>query len=102
MERSIFTLCPRGYGATSFRICEALQHGSIPIYVYDKPWIPWKDEFDFNKIGILIDESEIEDIPKIIKSKTEKDLVQYIKNAQQIYMDYFSFEGCSRQIINKL
>ena len=54
MERSVFSLCPRGYGATSFRICESLQHGSIPIYVYDKDWTPWYDEFDFNLIGIKV------------------------------------------------
>jgi len=102
MERSVFSLCPRGYGATSFRICEALQHGSIPVYVYDKPWIPWKGEFDFSEIGILISEREIPNILDIVKSKTEDDIKRYIENGERIYEEYFTFEGCTQKIINKI
>lgn len=102
MERSIFSLCPRGYGATSFRICESLQFGSIPVYVYDKPWIPWKDEFDFNDIGILIHEDDIKNIDSILRSKTEKDIKNYIEQGKIIYKEYFDYEGCSKKIIEKL
>lgn len=31
MYRSKFVLCPRGYGASSFRICEAIQYGAEPV-----------------------------------------------------------------------
>ena len=102
MERSIFSLCPRGYGKTSFRICESLQHQSIPIYIYDTPWIPFKDIFDFNKIGILIHESDINKIPGIIKNKTTEDIKSYIKNGKEIYEKYFSFDGLCQQIIENL
>lgn len=33
LARSKYVLCPRGYGITSFRICEAIQYGAIPIYI---------------------------------------------------------------------
>lgn len=102
MERSVFSLCPRGYGATSFRICESLQHGSIPIYVYDTPWIPWIDEFDFNEIGILIHESKIPDILSIIQSKTGEDIRRYLERGKAVYEKYFTFDGCSKEIISKL
>jgi hypothetical protein len=102
MERSIFSLCPRGYGATSFRICESLQHGSIPVYVYDKPWIPFQDKFDFNEIGILVSEKQIPDILNIIKSKTKEDIEKYIDNGKRIYEEFFTFEGCAKTIISKL
>lgn len=102
MERSIFSLCPRGYGATSYRICESLQHSSIPIYIYDKPWIPWKNEFDFNDIGILIHENEIPNILNIIKSKTENDIKKYLDNGNNIYNEYFTFDGCAKNIIKKI
>lgn len=35
MQNSIFTLCPRGYGITSFRLYEALKCGSIPVYIFE-------------------------------------------------------------------
>lgn len=102
MERSIFSLCPRGYGATSFRICESLQQGSIPIYVYDKDWSPWVDEFDFNEIGLKVHESQIDEIPNMINSLTEEDLNRLRKNGEKIYNDYFDYKNCSIKIINKL
>jgi len=102
MERSVFSLCPRGYGATSFRICESLQHGSIPVYIYDKDWTPWYDEFDFNDIGIKIHESDIPNIQKIINSVSEKEIIKKRTNGKKIYKEYFDYEGCSMKIIEKL
>lgn len=102
MERSKFSLCPRGYGATSFRISESLQHGSVPVYVYDKDWTPWVDEFDFNDIGIKIHESEIEKIPEILRSKTDDDIKKYIENGERIYKEYFEYEACAKKIIEKV
>ena len=102
IEKTTFSLCPRGYGATSFRICESLQHGSIPVYIYDKDWTPWYDKFDFSDIGIKIHESEIEKIPEILKSKTEIDIKNYIKKGEKIYNDYFTFEGCAKKIIENV
>jgi len=102
MERSVFSLCPRGYGATSFRICEALQHGSIPVYISDKLWIPWPDEFDFNEIGIWVHEINIKEIEVILRGKTEKEIAEYRANGERIYEEYFTFEGCTKQIIKKI
>jgi hypothetical protein len=99
MERSIFSLCPRGYGATSFRICESLQYGSIPVYVYDKPWFPWNNRFDFNDIGISVHESEIEKIEDIIKSKTSSEIDTLLKNGADIYTKFFTYKDCSDEII---
>ena len=102
MERSVFSLCPRGYGATSFRICESLQRGSIPVYIYDDPWIPWPDEFEFNEIGILVHEREVRIIPDILSYIDEGEINRYRTRGQEIYEDYFSFKGCAKQIIKKL
>ncbi len=34
IERSVFSLCPRGYARTSYRLYESMAAGSIPIYIY--------------------------------------------------------------------
>ena len=100
MERSVFSLCPRGYGATSFRICEALQHGSIPIYIYDESWFP--DWITFSDIGIAIPQDRIGDIKYIIESVSEEDIELYRKYGEEIYSEYFTFRGCAEQIISML
>jgi hypothetical protein len=100
MSRSVFSLCPRGYGLTSFRICEALQSGSIPVYIYDDSLIPFENEFEFNNIGILIHESELDKIDDILKSKSNFEINNYIINGKSIYNNFFSYDGCYNKIIN--
>jgi hypothetical protein len=102
MSRSTFSLCPRGYGQTSFRICESLQVESIPVYIYDDPLIPFKNEFNFSDIGILIHEEDISNIDNILSSKTKYDIDKYVENGRNIYREYFSYEGCYKTIINIL
>jgi hypothetical protein len=102
MSRSIFSLCPRGYGPTSFRICEALQNESIPVYIFDEPFIPFSKEFNFSDIGILIHESEINNIDKILKSKTTSEINKMIDNGKTIYDTFFTYEGCFNNIIKIL
>jgi Exostosin family len=51
MAKSVFSLAPRGYGPTSFRICEAVQAGSIPVYISDKHCLPYGIPFNY---GVLL------------------------------------------------
>jgi len=102
MSKSIFSLCPRGYGLTSFRICESLQSGSIPVYIYDQDFIPLKEQFNFSDIGILIHEEDISNIDNILSSKTKYNIDKYVENGRNIYREYFSYEGCYKTIINIL
>jgi hypothetical protein len=102
MSRSIFSLCPRGYGATSFRICEALQHQSIPVYISDKPWIPFNDMVNFDDYGIFIDSKSIEQIDEILKRISKEEIYKKLNFGKQVYNQYYSFEGCANKIITKL
>jgi hypothetical protein len=36
MHTSVFHLCPRGNGPSSYRLYEALQADTIPIYIWDE------------------------------------------------------------------
>lgn len=45
MSQSVFALCPRGYGKSSFRICEALQYGTTPVYISDEFIEPFDESF---------------------------------------------------------
>lgn len=40
MASSYFALCPRGYGLTSFRLYEAIQMGTVPVYISDQHILP--------------------------------------------------------------
>jgi hypothetical protein len=102
MSRSTFSLCPRGYGATSFRICEALQHGSIPVYISDKPWIPFNDMIDFNDYGIFIHSKDIDKIDEILKNIPQEQILKKNIFGKYAYNNYYTYEECAKKIAIKL
>lgn len=102
MEKSVFSLCPRGYGKTSFRICESLSLGSIPVYIYDDPWIPFNDIINFEDYGILVSENDLDNLDEILKSLSETDIKRKIEVGQDIFNEYYSYDGCYKQILKLL
>lgn len=97
---SLFTLCPRGYGKTSFRICEALQFGAIPCYISDEFIIPGHK--DFNEYGVLIHSDQISEIDDILKSISVDQIVSKQEAGKRIYEEMFTFEGCKKLILDNL
>ena len=100
MRQSLFSFCPRGYGMTSFRIFESLSAGSIPIYIYDNPLIPFEDKFSFSDIGILLKYSDLYLIDDILRAKTKTEIDNYLVNGETIYKDFFTYAGCYNKIIS--
>ena len=103
LTQSIFALCPRGYGRTSFRICESLEAGIIPVYIYDEPWIPFEDELDFEEYGVLCSVNELPLLhAKLSKIAGDTEQIQHLTTrGGEVYRDYYSFEGCYEQIIKR-
>lgn len=93
LAQSVFTLCPRGYGPTSFRIKEAMQYGSIPVYISDEFIEP--HGIDFNTYGVKITTDQVKDLSKILSevNVTEKQLA-----VKEIYEKWFTFEA-NKQVI---
>jgi hypothetical protein len=97
--RSEFTLCPRGYGKSSFRLYESMQLDSIPVYVFDQPWLPWETQIEWDKFCILIPTNEISNIQPHIENTN---INSFLKYKNKIYDEYFSFDGVYKNIIKIL
>lgn len=100
MARSIFSLAPRGYGQSSFRICEALQYGSIPVYISDHWIVP--GNIDFNEYGVLIHNDEINNLDRILKGFTQSQIESKREAGRYYYEKLFTFEGCKNLILENL
>ena len=100
--RSKFSLCPRGYGAQSFRFYEILQLDSIPVIVYDKEWLPFKSEIDYESFCVIIKASEVPTLKDKLLSITQKQQDNMLKQGKIIYEKYFTLEGMSKQILTTL
>jgi hypothetical protein len=58
MARSVFTLCPAGYGRWSFRFIEALLHGSIPVLLCDDYVMPFGNEIRWDDYALVVPERD--------------------------------------------
>lgn len=95
LARSIFTLCPRGYGPTSFRIKEAMQYGSIPVYISDYFIEP--HGIDFNTYGVKVSTDQVKDLPRILNGINVKEKQEAVKAMWPLYTYKGNFD-----IINKI
>jgi len=103
-QRSQFTLCPRGYGYQSFRLYEALQLNSIPVFVYNKFFFPFDMfvECDWNSFCVLINEIQIPDLKKILQKITPEQQDKMLKKGKDIYLKYFTMESMCYNILRTL
>lgn len=96
--RSRFVLCPRGFGKSSFRLYEAMQLGSVPVYVSDAHYLPWTDEIDWSEICVLVSEDEIPHLKERLLSIDEGRYQRMLENIRRLYDAYFDLEGVCRNI----
>ena len=99
LKKSIFAICPRGYGITSFRMFEAMSYGCIPIYVSDQFWEPFN--IPFTQYGIKIRPEQIKDIPSIC-SQGAGYISQMQKKVEYYYTNYFVYSKAFDAIIKTL
>lgn len=100
LHESIFTLCPRGYGLNSFRIQEAIEFGSIPVWVSDEFIHPY--DFDFNEVGITIHSENVGKIDDILQIVPLDVIIQKQNKLKRMYDDYYTYQGAFKKIINLL
>lgn len=103
IERSVFSLCPRGYGRTSYRLYESMAAGSIPIYIWDDvEWLPYKQFLDWNKIAISINVSNLEKLPDLMKEYDDIRINSMRQETKKVYPEYFSNQGAAERITDML
>jgi len=101
MSQSRFTLAPRGYGKSSFRMYEALHLQSIPVYVYDDIWLPYTEILDWKKMAVLIHVKDIPTMYDTLCKITDEEVANMISYYQQ-YKHLFTYDGMCEYILQKV
>lgn len=100
LHESMFTLCYRGYGLNSFRVQEALQYGSIPVYISDKFISPYHMNFEY--FGVLIEEKDCHRVDEILQSIPIEEVIKMQDRLQGVYESYYTYEANLKLIIESL
>ena len=99
INRSVFTLAPRGYGYTSFRLYEAIFASSIPIYIWEgEISLPLSDEIDWNEFCVIIHSNDLIHLEDILN----KIDIQKMQTRLEEVKSLFTFEKITEYIIRKL
>jgi hypothetical protein len=101
-SRSKFTLCPRGYGNTSFRMYEVMQLGSIPVYITDYWNLPWSDELNWQEFCVLVPHNEIHLIDEKLKNISDSQYQSMLERMNEVYESHFTLESLYPNIIKRL
>ena len=103
LNESVFSLCPRGYGRTSFRLYESLGMGAIPVYVWDDiEWLPYKEILDWSGLAVSINVRDIDRLPEILDSHTPEMIAAKQKKIRKLYHHYFTAEAVCEYIFKRL
>ena len=99
INKSVFTLAPRGFGYTSFRIYEAILGNSIPIYIWDdKKVLPYSDELNWDDFCVVINTNQINELPNILKNID----IHKMQNKLSEVKSLFTFENIENYILRKI
>lgn len=101
-SRSEFCLAPRGYGPTSFRMYEAMQMNSIPVYISDDHYLPWEDELDWRKFCVIVNPDEISSLYDRLKSMSQETKNNMREEMNKVYRSHFTLDAVYKNILKRL
>ncbi len=111
LARSKYVLAPRGYGQTSFRVCEALQFGAIPVYISDEFIYPHNSKGNYS-FGVTVNAEKMNIIEKINRYEQEHGYSELSLDgtvelnteriAKVTYKQYFTFAANKAIILDQL
>ena len=99
IKESYFSICPRGYGPTSFRLYESIQMGTVPIYISDKFFLPYIEFLDWSEFAILLKSRKISSLPRKLNNLIESGEYFRLKDSSdKVSEKYFNFLYMSKYI----
>ena len=101
--RSRFAFCPRGYGATSYRLYEAMQLGAVPIYYSDKHLLPWSEDLNWNDFCIVVSAAtNFDDLDSYLKNMKESEVRKMQDKIREVYPLYFTIPAVYNEINKRI
>ncbi len=83
LSKSVFGLCPRGAGLSSYRFFECLHVNTIPVLFADDVILPYRDEINYEDMIVRIPESQASNFEEIDKTLKQIDTISMFKKINQ-------------------
>jgi hypothetical protein len=89
MAASLFVICPRGAGTSSYRLYESMMMGIAPVLVSDE-WVA-PDGPDWGAFLLKVREADVAELPRILRSHERQAIARGIR-ARKAWEQWFSPE----------
>lgn len=105
MNSSFFSLAPRGYGVTSYRLYESFEFSTVPVYISNEKeyYLPFEDIIDWKKLCVFFDPDKDgnlqERLEEIISSGEYEEMLEY---GDYCNRKFFNFDYVTEYIIDKV
>ena len=97
MADSRMSLCPRGFGRTSYHLVETLQMGLVPIHVHsDTPWVPYARLFE--RVGFVTSFQGLASTLRTVARLPAERLAEMEANVTRMLPTHFTMDGVMGQI----
>lgn len=97
---SYISLCPRGYGGSSFRFFESMQLGIVPLLIGQPDTRPFKKFIDWDIISLY--SKDVANLKEIILSKRPEELIEMGKKAKEIFIENLTYQKWCSYVIKEL
>jgi hypothetical protein len=91
ISESYFSLAPRGFGPTSFRLYESIELGVVPVYIGEDFLLPFSEIIDWEKLCVLVRYEDLKNLKKIlseiIDSNRYIEMINYGKYCEEKYFN---------------
>ncbi|XP_070533963.1 exostosin-1-like [Ptychodera flava] len=90
LHNSTFCLVPRGRRLGSFRFLESLQAACIPVLLSNGWELPFSEVIDWDRAAIMGDERLLLQVPSIVRSVSNHEIMSLRQQTQFLWETYFS------------
>ncbi|GAB6181515.1 hypothetical protein JCM14036_28340 [Desulfotomaculum defluvii] len=97
---SYISLCPRGYGGSSFRFFEAMQLGVVPFLIGDQDTRPFKRFIKWEQISLFT--NSISDIDVLLNAFEPTTLLTMGERAKEVWQNDLTFQKWCPYVIEEL
>ena len=101
---NLYTFCIRGMGNFSVRFYETLAMGRIPVLIDTDGRLPLHDSIDWSKHALIIDETAIKELPKLLKefheNLSEEEILKFQRDNRQLWEEKLNRIGYFKEIHN--
>lgn len=101
LSSSMFTLCPRGLGLSSYRFFECFHLNTIPVLFADHVILPYQNTLNYNEFIVRIKESKSNDKNYIIDTLNKVDYKKMLSTMNEV-REYYTLKGVQQEINTRL